>query len=396
MQSSTNSTVKPLEGQHIIGFIYGTELYGSERGNLTALGSMQRNGARITVGVSSRTEGGGAVGEAARALGFNVLEVPFGGPLSGHSMRAYKSYRKRQYRKLRSVSQEILPELRALNPSHILIGSPLAHIYLAIALFRLGKPIIYRMGDAPGTGSKIQPLLWRILASRSRSIVANSRFVHSLVERQGRRFSKKSVVIHNIAPNRDTPLDESLLRELEHSKRPTQLVYVGQLTRRKGVHDLAEALIALDDPELGCWFVGGATGEPGLLEEMESRIRSSNTRTDIQFMGFQPDPRPYFRAADWHMAPSTYGEPFANVTLEAKAGATASIVSNRGGFPEAIRDEQDGFIVEPGAEPIRAAIQKAKSLDAESMGQAALDSTANTFSRARFDERWAQVILSAS
>ena len=134
--------MKPLEGQHILGIIYGTELYGSERGNLAALQSLHRSGARITVGISSRKEGGGAVGDAARRMGYDTLEIPFGGPLSGHSMRAYKSYRKRQFKRLYSVSRDIGPTLRELNPSHVLVGSPLAHIYLAISFFRLGKPII--------------------------------------------------------------------------------------------------------------------------------------------------------------------------------------------------------------------------------------------------------------
>ena len=191
--------MKPLEGQHILGIIYGTELYGSERGNLAALQSLHRSGARITVGISSRAEGGGAVGDAARRMGFETLEIPFGGPLSGHSMRVYKSYRKRQYRKLWTVSKDILPALRKANPSHILIGSPLAHIYLAIALLRLGKPILYRMGDAPEVNSKVQPHLWRLLAGRAKTIVANSNFVMSLVRDQGRRFERKCAVIHNLS-----------------------------------------------------------------------------------------------------------------------------------------------------------------------------------------------------
>ena len=386
--------MKPLEGKHIIGFIYGTELYGSERGNLAALQSMQRSGAKITVGVSSRTErGGGEVGAYAREMGFDTIEVPFGGPLSGPSMRMFKSYRKRQFKKLHTVSRDILPQLKQLNPSHILIGSPLAHIYLALALFRLNKPIIYRMGDAPGLDSKIQPYLWKALAIRSKTIVANSHFVRSLVKQQGRRLDRKCTVIHNIAPNRPEPVDDSLSNRLRSEKRRNQFVYVGQLTERKGVHELLKALVALDDPQIGCWLVGGVVHDPESIARMRAEIEATRTKTRIDFRGFQPDPRPYFAAADWHVAPSTYDEPFANVTLEAKMGSTASIVSNRGGFPEAIEHGVDGFIIEPEASEIAKTILKVQKLDVTTMGRAAFESTQTTFSKTRFDKAWSHVIL---
>ena len=385
--------MKPLEGKHILGFIYGTELYGSERGNLAALQSMQRNGARITVGVSSRTEGGGGVGEAARSMGFNIFEVPYGGPLSGYSMRVMKSYRKRQYRRLRSVSRDLLPILREINPTHILVGSPLAHAYVAIALFKLGKPILYRMGDAPGKESRIQSLLWHVLAWRSSTIVANSRFVQSLIKNQSLFYARKSQVIHNIAPERAQPISKPLVEQLKQSKRKTQIVYVGQLTKRKGVHELVTALIELNNAELGCWLVGAPAGETEGFKELKKTVQTSQTKTGIEFIGFQPDPRPYYRVADWHIAPSTYEEPFANVTLEAKANGTASIVSSKGGFPESITHGEDGLILEPSTQAIKTAIQTATILNATQFGAAAKQSSETTFSRLPFDQKWVQAIL---
>ena len=385
--------MKPLEGKHIIGFIYGTELYGSERGNLAALQSMQRSGAQITVGVSSRIDGGGDVGKAARSMGFNILEVPYGGPLSGHSMRNMKTYRKRQYKRLRSVSRDLLPILHAINPTHILIGSPLAHAYLAIALFKLGKPIIYRMGDAPGTESWVQTILWNALAYRSCTIVAISRFVKGLVTKENWFYSRKSTVIHNIAPARSQPISTSQIEELKQSKRNTQLVYVGQLTERKGVHELVTALIELNDPELGCWLIGGPAGEEERHQELIKKVQNSLTQTDIQFTGFMLDPRPYYQAADWHIAPSIYAEPCGNVHLEAKAAGTASLVSSKGGLPEAIIHGEDGLIIEPNASAIEAALQNLKILESTALGRKAKQSNETTFSSLLFDQKWTQVIL---
>ena len=385
--------MKPLEGKHILGIIYGTELYGSERGNLAALQSLQRSGARITVGISSRVENGGAVGEAARSLGFDTIAIPFGGPLSGQSMRAYKSYRKRQTKRLHTVSRDIFPALKNLAPTHVLIGSPLAHLYIGIALFRLGKPIIFRMGDAPEEASRVQPHLWRILAWRAKAIVANSHFVKSLVRDQGRRFERKCDVIHNIAPPRLEPMNQETLTRLKASKRPFQCVYVGQLTERKGVYALIEALASLDDPNIGCWFVGGPEEKAKKLAQFQSQLQGHASRTRIEFFGFQPDPRPYLSSADWHMAPSIYDEPFANVTLEAKASGTPSLVSDRGGFPEAVQNGINGLVVTPEVDHIRQAIQQALTMDAGKMGIAAKTSLTTTFSQDGFDAAWAKVIL---
>lgn len=387
--------MKPLEGKHILGFIYGTELFGSERGNLAALQSMQRSGARITVGISSRVESGGEVGATARAMGFETLEVPFGGPLSGYSMRAYKSYRKRQFKRLYTISRDLLPALRDMNPSHILIGSPLAHIYLAIALLRLGKPIIYRMGDSPEVSSKVQPHLWRLLALRANKIVANSHYVRSLVKEQGKRFDKKCAVIHNAAPARIEPIDKKKLDELIVSKNPFQLVYVGQLTERKGFHELIDALVKLDDSDIGCWFIGNPAGEQELFDRIQVKLKEAVSRTHIEFFGFQPDPRPYFMAADWHIAPSIYEEPFANVTIEAKSCATPSMVSLRGGFPEAIENGINGLLLEPLADKIVATIDHARTLDTNEMGKAAASSVKTTFSNEHFDSSWVNVIQQA-
>ena len=385
--------MKPLEGKHILGVIYGTKLYGSERGNLAALQSMQRSGARITVGISSRVKNGGAVGEAAKSLGFDTIEIPFGGPLSGPSMRAFKSYRKRQLKRLYTTSRDIFPTLKNLDPTHVLIGSPLAHIYLAIALFRLSKPIIYRMGDAPEAASKIQPHFWRILAWRAKAIVANSHFVKSLVRDQGIQFNRKCEVIHNIAPPRLEPMNQETVARLRASKRPFQCVYVGQLTERKGVYALIEALTSLDDPNIGCWFVGGTEEQAKSLAQFQSQLQGDPSQTHIEFFSFQPDPRPYFSAADWHMAPSIYDEPFANVTLEAKAIGTPSLVSDRGGFPEAVQNGINGLVVTPEVDHIRKAIQQVQNMDASNMGLAAKASLAATFSQAGFDAAWAKVIL---
>jgi len=168
------------------------------------------------------------------------------------------------------------------------------------------------------------------------------------------------------------------------------------LTERKGVYALIEALTSLDDPNIGCWIVGGPEGEATKLVQFQSQLKGHPSRTQIEFFGFQPNPWPYFSAADWHIAPSIYEEPFANVTLEAKASSTPSLVSDRGGFPEAVENGINGLLVTPEADHIRQAIQQAQTMDARKMGIAAKASLTSTFSQDGFDAAWAKVILNTA
>ena len=159
--------------------------------------------------------------------------------------------------------------------------------------------------------------------------------------------------------------------------------------------ELIEACLELNDDNLGLWVVGGAGHNEALLAKLEERVKQYASQTAIEFFGFQPDPRPYYLAADWHAAPSTYAEPMANTTFEAKIAGIPSLVSNKGGFPEVIDHGTDGWIVEdPTTESIRIAIEAIQAIDSQwaAMGTAAAESVAEHFNHTAFSNRRMEVI----
>ena len=351
----------PLSGVRIMGLIIGTELLGSERGNIEALRALQTQGAQIFVIVSSRAPGGGAVGDHCRQLGFTTLEIPYGSHFSAQWILQDSGYRWRQLKRLISNSRQLHQIIRSHHPDLLLLGNTLAYAFIALALKWNRIPVVFRMGDAPMTESRFQFLLWKSLARRANHIVCVSQFIQQQAELNLSK-TRPTTVIYNIAPKRNLDIDRIQINELLKTKRPNQGVYVGQISPIKGVPDLINALIQLDDPHTGCWIIGGSAHSKELEETLRLEVNSSTTKTKIEFLGYVSDPRPFLKAADWHIAPSTCQEALGNVVQEAKAQGTPSIVSPRGGLPETITARKTGWLMSDiGENAIVSCIQEAQS-----------------------------------
>ena len=158
--------------------------------------------------------------------------------------------------------------------------------------------------------------------------------------------------------------------------------------------ELIEACLELNDDNLGLWVVGGAGHNEALLAKLEERVKQYASLTAIEFLDFSRSTS-VLLAADWHAAPSTYAEPMANTTFEAKIAGIPSLVSNKGGFPEVIDQGTNGWIVDnPTTESIRIAIEAIQANESKwtAMGTAAADSVAEHFNHAAFSNHWMEVI----
>ena len=333
-----------LEGKRILALIYGTELYGNERGNLEALRALKSEGAHVRLGISARKEGGGDVGAKARQMGIDTFELPFGSHFAYHWMRHDRVYRNRQLKRLWTNSKVLRSEIRSFHPDYLHVGSVLPFIFCFHAIIFSHVPLVYRIGDAPPSDSRFQMFWWRRLLRRSRRIVCISHFLKQKVE----LHTKEELnirVIHNLAPVRTENLDTNKLEVLKQSKRPLQLVFVGQINPIKGIDLLIDAMLQLNDTRVGCWVVGGNSNNSEFQKSLEHRVEYSSSHTKIHFEGYQQDPRPYFQAADWNISPSICPEGLGNVVQEAANERTPSIVTNNGGLPELIEPGVSGLIL---------------------------------------------------
>ena len=125
------------------------------------------------------------------------------------------------------------------------------------------------------------------------------------------------------------------------------LLFVGRITRQKGIIHLVRA-IQFMDPDFQIVLCAGAPDTPDIGEEMKEAVAAAQKkRKDIFWIEEMLDRKAvielYSHAAVF-CCPSIY-EPFGIINLEAMACETAVVASAVGGIKEVVVDGETGFLV---------------------------------------------------
>lgn len=121
------------------------------------------------------------------------------------------------------------------------------------------------------------------------------------------------------------------------------LIFIGRLSKGKGVYDLVEAFSQINNPQLFLLIVGPDEGGVlGTIKESYSFIASR-----LKFVGYTYSPERYMSAADILCLPS-YKEGFGSVIIEAAAIGVPAIASNIYGISDAVVDGETGVLHPPG------------------------------------------------
>ena len=158
-------------------------------------------------------------------------------------------------------------------------------------------------------------------------------------------------VIHNgidaqqYAPDPDT----DVLEQYGVDPNRPNVVFVGRITRQKGVPVLLRAAAQLD-PEVQLVLCAGQPDTPELAQEVTDLVNNLRaTRSGviwIEGMLNRHEVIQLLSHATAFVCPSLY-EPLGIVNLEAMACGTAVVASNVGGIPEVVADGQTGLLVPP-------------------------------------------------
>jgi alpha-maltose-1-phosphate synthase len=156
-------------------------------------------------------------------------------------------------------------------------------------------------------------------------------------------------VIHNgidtteYAPTSET---SALERHGIDPRRP-YVLFVGRVTRQKGIIHLVRAIRHLDK-EIGVVLAAGQPDTPEIAAEMETGVEEarrhhSNVTWIPEMLDLEAKVQLYSHAAVF-CCPSVY-EPFGIINLEAMACGCAVVASRVGGIPEVVVDGETGVLV---------------------------------------------------
>jgi starch synthase len=129
--------------------------------------------------------------------------------------------------------------------------------------------------------------------------------------------------------------------------RKPYLLFVGRITRQKGIIHLVRAIQYMD-PDFQIVLCAGAPDTPEIAREMKTAVESATKkRSDVIWIAGMVDRKAvtelYSHAAVF-CCPSIY-EPFGIINLEAMACETAVVASAVGGIKEVVVDGETGFLV---------------------------------------------------
>lgn len=376
----------------ILSALYGTELFGRERENIECFKSLQRLGHQVQVFGSYRAQEGGEAGKLLSQLGLKCGELPFGSHFSIRYFRTMKGYWWLQIKRVYWCSSMMHKKAREFDADVIFLGGTMEFLYLWPFLLFQRRPIIYRVGDAPIWDSPFHKSVMKRLLRKARMVAPVSHYIAEQCAQLLPASRHKTHVIWNIPPsfsqngqgNTPTP----------STPNPLRIVYVGQMTEKKGVRILIQALIDIHPAvPFECRIVGGSQFSSDFEQEMRDLVEANGLANVISFTGRVTDPTPHYEWANLHVAPSLYEEPFGLVIVEAKRAGIPSIVFPRGGMPELVEHQKNGWVCnEATPNALAHAMTQCAQAPLSAWGMAAHQDYLQAFSQERFTKDWMQLL----
>lgn len=260
------------------------------------------------------------------------------------------------YKKIKTI-------LKKENPNVVHLHTPVDVTLSAVhAVKSLGLPLVYTLHDyflmcrrftlLHGNGKmcterNLNPLC-KFYRTTTKEIVKNvdiiiapSQFVLDIHTKHGFFKNSKTIVLpHGIEIDNFGNYNKT---NKTNDSKIINLLYVGSLTKHKGVHILIDAIKKIKDDNLKLNIIGS-----GVYENKLKQLANNDRR--ICFYGNVPnnEVKKFYEISDLVIVPSIWYDVRPNVIVEAFRAGLPVIGSNIGGIPELIKYNYNGFLFEPG------------------------------------------------
>lgn len=148
---------------------------------------------------------------------------------------------------------------------------------------------------------------------------------------------------HRFRPNEKARF--ALRRELGLPECSVVALFLGRLTRDKGVLDLAKAFVKIADDHQNLYLMIVGPDEEGLRPALQEIM--SPCLDCVRFVDMTSSPEDYMAGSDIFCLPS-YREGFGSVIIEAAASGVPAVASNIYGLSDAVENGQTGILHRPG------------------------------------------------
>lgn len=332
---------KEMEAPIRVLVIFGNiPLLGQERGNIQVFNCLKKVGVD-SLFVTRERFGELVIQPALDQLGLKWRTAEYTGRISrGMSTKAWK---KRIIESGRSIVN-FIDIIRRYKPTHIHVSNDRMIVPLIPLFWYFRIPIVYRLGDVPGTSRWIFRVLWRyLIIPRVTSFVCISQFLKDKLLKLG-VSEEKITVIYNSPPVR--PMISMKSDKRHESFDGYTLLYIGQIIKDKGVDLLIESMISIckkrDDVRL--LIAGDYSWNNSFASELIESVKKAGLFKRIEFLGYVEAIQQLLDKSDVHISPSICEEGLGNVVVEAKQAGIPSIVFPSGGLPELISHEVNGYV----------------------------------------------------
>lgn len=252
------------------------------------------------------------------------------------------------FRHLRDAQLDVLIEDELNHPSLVLLNRRLKRVvdYPIVSLVHL-----LRCGDSyPTWQRRLYGWLERSYFNSVDGVISHSHHLEQLIEQLVGRQLPSVVAYAGKDHLKQTPTLAQLKQRLALS-RPLQIISVGNLTPRKGLHTLLAALSQLPSSDKSAWrltVIGSLEMEPAYVAQIRSQIIQEGLADNVTLLGRVPNVEiaEHLGRHDLFAMPSRYeGNPI--VYIEALGVGLPVIGTTESAAHEIMTHGKDGFLVPP-------------------------------------------------